>query len=136
VAVDLEQARAFLADRHNGTLATIRRDGRPQLSNILYFLADDGRIKVSVTQTRAKTQNLRRDPRASLHVQGSSPWEYVVVDGVAEFIEGPGILEALRHYYRRVSGEHPDWNEYDRAMIQDRRLLLSISVDHAYGQLP
>lgn len=134
--MDLDQARSFLAGRHHGVLATIKRDGRPQLSTILYFLDDDGRIKVSVTQTRAKTFNLRRDPRATLHVQGSSPWEYVVVDGVVEFIEGPGVLEELRRYYRRVSGDHPDWDDYDRAMIRDRRLLLSISVDHAYGQRP
>lgn len=134
--MELDEARSFLAGRHHGILATIRRDGRPQLSTILYFLDDDGRIKVSVTQARAKTQNLRRDPRATLHVQGPTPWEYVVVDGVAEFIEGPGVLEALRHYYRRVSGEHPDWDDYDRAMVRDRRLLLSISVDHVYGQRP
>jgi PPOX class probable F420-dependent enzyme len=134
--MDLDEARAFLAGRQHGVLATIRRDGRPQLSTILYFLDDDGRIKVSVTQTRAKTHNLRRDPRATLHVQGSSPWEYVVVDGVAEFIEGPGVLAELRRYYRRVSGEHPDWDDYDRAMVRDQRLLLSLSVTHAYGQRP
>jgi PPOX class probable F420-dependent enzyme len=134
LAVDLARARAFLAGKHRGILATIKRNGRPQLSNILFFLDDDGRIKISVTQTRAKTHNLRRDPRASLHVQGSSPWEYVVTEGTAGFIEGPGVLEALRHYYRRVAGEHPDWADYDRAMVEDQRLLLSISVDHAYGQ--
>src|SRR5438552_16287714 len=68
--IDLDRARPFLKVRHDGILATIKRDGRPQLSNILYFLDEDGRIKISVTQTRAKTLNLRRDPRASLHVQG------------------------------------------------------------------
>jgi PPOX class probable F420-dependent enzyme len=136
LAVDLERARAFLASRHHGILATIKRNGRPQLSNILYFLDDDGRIKISVTQTRAKTHNLRRDPRATLHVQGQSPWEYVVTEGTAEFVEGPGVLEDLRRYYRRVSGEHPDWADYDRAMVEEKRLLLSISVDYAYGQLP
>ena len=114
----------------------IRSTGRPQLSNILFFLDDDGRIRISVTQTRAKTKNLRRDPRAALHVQGASPWEYIVIEGTAEFIEGPGVLDALRAYYRRVSGEHPDWADYDRAMIEEQRLLLSISVDYAYGQLP
>ncbi|HYS01571.1 MAG TPA: PPOX class F420-dependent oxidoreductase [Candidatus Eisenbacteria bacterium] len=134
--MDLARARAFLAGKHRGVLATIKRDGRPQLSNILYFLDDDGRIKISVTQTRAKTHNLRRDPRATLHVQGSSAWEYVVTEGTAGFIEGLGVLEALRHYYRRVAGEHPDWADYDRAMVEDQRLLLSISVDYAYGQLP
>jgi PPOX class probable F420-dependent enzyme len=135
LAVDLDRARAFLGGNHRGILATIKRDGRPQLSNILYFLDDDGRIKISVTQTRAKTHNLRRDPRATLHVQGSSAFEYVVTEGTAEFIEGPGVLKALRHYYRRVAGEHPDWADYDRAMVEDQRLLLSISVDYAYGQL-
>ena len=134
--MELERARAFVAERHRGILATIKRDGRPQLSNILYFLDDGGRIKISVTQTRAKTHNLRRDPRATLHVQGQSPWVYVVTEGTAEFIEGPGVLEALRRYYRRVSGEHPDWADYDRAMVEEQRLLLSISVDYAYGQLP
>lgn len=135
MAVNLDRARAFLAARHQGILATLRRDGRPQLSNILFFLDDDGRIKISVTQTRAKTHNLRREPRATLHVPGPSFWEYLVVDGTAEFIEGEGVLEALRHYYRRVSGEHPDWDEYDRAMVREQRLLLSISVDYAYGQV-
>src|SRR3989442_7802781 len=117
--IDLERARQFLKVRHDGILATIKRDGRPQLSNILYFLDDDGWIKISVTKTRAKTHNLRRDPRAVLHVQGQSPWEYVVTEGTAEFIEGPGVLEELRRYYRRVLGEHPDWADYDRAMVAD-----------------
>ncbi len=133
--IDLDQARAFLRGRHNGILATIKRDGRPQLSNVLYVLDDDGRIKVSVTQTRAKTHNLRRDPRASLHVQGRDWYEFLVVDGTASFIEGPGVAEALRDYYRKARGEHPDWAEYDAAMIKDQRLLLSISIDHVYGML-
>ncbi|MDQ6710469.1 MAG: PPOX class F420-dependent oxidoreductase [Candidatus Dormibacteraeota bacterium] len=131
----LNQARDFLRPRHNGILATIKRDGRPQLSNILYVLDDDGRIKVSVTQTRAKTHNLRRDPRASLHVQGRDWYEFLVVDGVAELVEGPGVGASLRDYYRKARGEHPDWAEYDAAMIKDQRLLLSISIEHAYGML-
>jgi len=133
--IDLDRARHFLKVRHDGILATIKRDGRPQLSNILYFLDDDGRIKISVTQNRAKTHNLRRDRRASLHVQGRDRYEYLVVEGGADFIEGDGLAEALRHYYRKVRGEHPDWAEYDAAMIRDQRLLLSISVDRAYGPL-
>jgi PPOX class probable F420-dependent enzyme len=132
--IDLEQARHFLRVRHDGILTTIKRDGRPQLSNVLYFL-DEGRIKISVTQTRAKTHNLRRDPRASLHVQGRDRYEYLVAEGTAEFVEGDGVAEALRHYYRKVRGEHPDWAEYDAAMVTEQRLLLSISVDHAYGSL-
>src|SRR5712691_8371024 len=133
--IDLERARQFLKVRHDGILATIKRDGRPQLSNILYFLDDDGRIKISVAGTCAKKHNLRRDPRASLHVQGRDRYEYVVAEGTAELVEGEAVAEALRHYYRKVRGEHPDWAEYDAAMITEQRLLLSISVDRAYGPL-
>jgi len=133
--IDLDRARQFLKVRHDGILATIKRDGRPQLSNILYFLDDDGRVKISVTQTRAKTLNLRRDPRASLHVQGRDRYEYLVAEGAAHLIEGEGLAEALRHYYRKVRGDHPDWPEYDAAMVNEQRLLLSISVERAYGQL-
>jgi PPOX class probable F420-dependent enzyme len=133
--IDLDRARQFLKVRHDGILVTIKRDGRPQLSNILYFLDDDGRIKISVTQTRAKTRNLRRDPRASLHVQGRDRYEYLVAEGTASLLEGNGLVEALRHYYRKVRGEHPDWAEYDAAMITEQRLLLSISVERAYGNL-
>ena len=133
--IDIARARDFIKGRHDGILVTIKRDGRPQLSNILYFLDDDGRIKISVTQTRAKTHNLRRDPRATLHVQGRDRYEYLVIEGTTEFIEGDGLAGKLRHYYRRVRGEHPDWEEYDSAMISEQRLLLSISVDRAYGNL-
>lgn len=133
--IDLERARDYLRARQQGILATLKRDGRPQLSNILYVLGDDGRIQISVTQARAKTRNLRRDPRASLHVQGRDPYEYLVVDGTVEFIEGEGVGEALRQYYRAARGEHPDWREYDAAMVAEQRLLISISIDYAYGML-
>jgi len=133
--VELERARAFLIQRHNGILATIKRNGRPQLSNVLYLLDDDGRIKVSVTQTRAKTHNLRRDPRATLHVQGRDWYEFLVVDGVTALIEGPEVGQALRDVYRKIRGEHPNWAEYDAAMVNDQRLLLSISIDYAYGMI-
>jgi PPOX class probable F420-dependent enzyme len=133
--IDLEVARKFLRDRHNGILATLKGDGRPQLSNVLYLLDDDGRIKVSVTQTRAKTKNLRRDPRATLHVQGGDWYEFLVIDGTAEFVEGPGVAQALRDHYRKIRGEHPNWEEYDAAMVKDQRLLLSIEITYAYGLL-
>jgi PPOX class probable F420-dependent enzyme len=116
-------------------LATIHRDGRPQLSNILYVHDEDGRIKISVTQTRVKTRNLRRDPRAALHVQGRDAYEYLVIDGTAELIEGDGLAEKLRDYYRKARGDHPNWAEYDAAMVKEQRLLISLSVDYAYGSL-
>jgi PPOX class probable F420-dependent enzyme len=133
--IELDRARSFLRERHNGILATLKRDGRPQLSNVLYLLDDDGRIKVSVTQTRAKTANLRRDSRATLHVQGRDWYEFLVVDGTAQFIEGGGVAEALRDLYRKIRGEHPNWAEFDTAMVKDQRLVLSISVSYAYGAL-
>jgi PPOX class probable F420-dependent enzyme len=123
------QARQYLAASRRGVLATIKRDGRPQLSKVLYFLDDDGRCKISVTQTRAKTHNLRRDPRATLMAMSDQWYSYVVVEGTTEFIEGPGVLDELVRYYRRVAGEHPNWDEYREAMVKDQRLLLSISVD-------
>lgn len=134
--IDLEHARGFLSQHRHGVLATIHRDGRPQLSNILYVLdGDDGRIKISVTQTRVKTRNLRRDPRAALHVQGRDAYEYLVVDGEAQLVEGEGLAGKLRDYYRKARGEHPNWDEYDAAMITEQRLLVSMSIEHAYGQL-
>lgn len=135
--IPLELARRFLADHRHGVLATIQPDGRPQLSNILYVLdPDDGRIKISVTQSRVKTRNLRRDPRAALHVQGRDPYEYLVVDGEAALIEGPDLAQQLRDYYKKARGDHPDWAEYDAAMIKEQRLLISLSLDHAYGLQP
>jgi PPOX class probable F420-dependent enzyme len=134
--VDLKKARAFLSDRHQGILATIRRDGRPQLSSVLYFLDDDGRIKISTRQPTAKVHNLRRDGRAALHVTGQNFYQYIVVEGTVQLVEGDGILPELRRYYRRVAGEHPDWADYDVAMIREERLLLSISIDRAYGMVP
>ena len=133
--MDPERARACLKQHRHGVLATIHRDGRPQLSNILYVLDEDGRVKISVSQTRVKTRNLRRDPRAALHVQGRDPYEYLVVEGRAALVEGDGLAEKLRDYYRKARGDHPNWAEYDAAMITEERLLVSLSVDHAYGQL-
>ncbi len=133
--ISLELARRFLADHQHGVLATIQPDGRPQLSNVLYVLdPDDGRIKISVTQSRVKTRNLRRDPRGALHVQGRDPYEYLVVEGKAALIEGADLAQQLRDYYKKARGDHPDWAEYDAAMIKEQRLLISLSVDHAYGQ--
>src|SRR3954467_15010333 len=82
--MDLSQAMTFVRDNRNGVLTTIRRDGRPQLSNIIYAVDDAGTIRISVTASRAKTKNLQRDPRAALYVVGPDFWSYVVVDGPAE----------------------------------------------------
>ena len=122
-------------------LLTLRADGRPQASNIAYSFAD-GVIRISVTADRAKTKNLRRDSRASLHVTSGDFWRFVVADGVAELSPiaaepGDATTRALREVYEHVRGEpHPDWADFDQAMIRDHRLVISLRPTHVYGQLP
>ncbi len=126
------EARAFVARHHRGVLATLKRDGRPQLSNVVYALDDDGRIKVSTTRDRAKARNLRRDPRASLAVQGDTWQEYLVVEGTAEVQDG-NVLADLRRVYEQVAGQpHPNWDEFDAAMRRDGRVLLAITIERLY----
>jgi PPOX class probable F420-dependent enzyme len=138
--MEISEALDFLRERHHGVLATIKRDGRPQLSNVTYVIGDDGRIRVSVTDRRAKTRNLRRDARASLHVAQSDFWAYAVVECDVELLPvttdpGDATADALVDYYRSVMGEHGDWDEYRRAMVEEGRLLLVLSPVHAYGML-
>lgn len=119
-----------------GVLVTIKRDGRPQLSNVTY-LYDGERIRVSLTDGRAKTRNLRRDPRASLYVNGPGGRSYLVVEGKAELTPVAADLqddtvEQLVAYYRDAAGEHPDWDEYRRVMVADKRLLFTMTIDHSY----
>lgn len=132
---------ASLADRigtHGlGVLVTLKRDGRPQLSNVTYAF-DGERIRVSLTDDRAKTKNLRRDPRASLYVNGPGGRSYVVLEGKAELSPVAAdpyddVVEDLVDYYRTASGEHPDWDEYRRVMVTDKRLVFSMTIDHSYG---
>ncbi|TCO45134.1 PPOX class probable F420-dependent enzyme [Kribbella antiqua] len=132
-----------LADRLGGhglgVLVTIKRDGRPQLSNVTYvYDPPRRRIVVSLTDDRAKTKNLRRDPRASLYVDGPRGRSYVVLEGKAELSPVAAdpydeVVEQLVEYYRTASGEHPDWDDYRAAMVRDKRLVFSMTIDHAYG---
>ena len=132
------EARSFLADRHWGVLVTIKSsDGRPQLSNVAYALLDD-RVRVSVTDTRAKTANLRNDPRVSLHVTSDDFWTYVVAEGVAELspvarTPGDETCQRLLATYEAVSGKaHPDPDEFFDAVADQRRLEVAFAVDHLY----
>ncbi len=136
--MDLDDALALIADRHHAVLTTLRSDGRPQLSNIAYTLGDDRVARISVTDDRAKTRNLRRDPRASLYVPGDDIWSFVVLDGTAELLPvaadpADDTVAELRDLYRSISGEHPDWDDYGRAMVADHRLVIRLRFDHAYG---
>jgi len=138
--MELDEALAFAGERRQGVLTTVRRDGRPQLSNILYLLDRDGTARISVTDSRAKTRNLRRDPRASLYVVGDTFWAYAVLDGTAELTPvatgtGDAVVEELVEMYRRMQGEHPDWDEYRRAMVAEGRLVVRLRVEHAYGMI-
>jgi PPOX class probable F420-dependent enzyme len=123
--------------KNAGVLVTLKRSGRPQLSNVSYALRD-GVIRVSVTDDRAKTKNLRRDPRASLYVVRDDFWSYAVVEGDAELSPvaadpGDDTVEELVELYRAVQGEHPDWDDYRAAMVRDRRLVVRLPVGRVYG---
>src|SRR5271166_4163018 len=119
---------AVIADNSLGVLATIKRDGRPQLSNVSYYFdARNAAVQVSVTEPRAKTRNLRRDPRASLLVSSDDGWSYAVADDT---------VEALITLYRNIAGEHPDWDDYRQAMVTDRRVVLTMPIAHVYGMPP
>ncbi|MFI7489377.1 PPOX class F420-dependent oxidoreductase [Micromonospora echinaurantiaca] len=132
----------LIAGRWMGVLATVRRDGRPQLSTVVYaFDRDRGVIRVSVTDDRAKTANLRRDPRASFHVSSEDGWAYAVADARAELTPvaadpADATVEELVGLYRSIQGEHPDWDDYRRAMIAERRLVLRLHVERVYGAPP
>jgi PPOX class probable F420-dependent enzyme len=119
---------AFLADHHRAVLTTRRADGRLQTSPIVCGLDDQGRIAISVTQDRAKTKNVRRDPRVTLTVLSDGFFgEWHQVDGTAEVVDLPEAMDGLVALYRTVSGEHPDWDEYKTAMEKDRRCLIVVS---------
>ena len=130
--MDLDEARRFLSEHHHGVLATFRADGRPQLSPVTGSVDDGGRLVISSRETAYKVRNLRRDPRASycgFTDRFLGPW--VQVDGVAEIIPLPEALEQLVAYYRSVSGEHPDWDDYRAAMVRDRRVIVAITPERA-----
>ena len=139
--MELSQAMDFVRAHRQGVLVTIRRDGRPQISNIIYGTDEGGTIRISVTADRAKTKNLKRDARASLYVCAESFWTYAVVDGEAELSPvasepGDATVDELVALYRSLSGEHPDWDEYRAAMVSDRRLVVRLRPARAYGMLP
>ena len=130
---------ALLADSRLGVLATIKADGRPQLSPVTPFYdRADGLLYVSMTDGRAKTANLRRDARATLEVTRADGRAWATADGTATLV-GPGTdpdgpeVRALVDYYRKAAGEHPDWDEYRAVMVADRRVLMTMTVEHVYG---
>jgi PPOX class probable F420-dependent enzyme len=129
-----------IAESRLGVLATIKSNGVPQLSPVTPFYdRAAGVIYVSMTEGRAKTANLRRDPRAALEVISPDGWAWATADGTVT-LTGPGTdphgpeVQALVDYYRSAAGEHPDWDEYRAVMVSDRRVLMAMTVDRVYGE--
>ena len=119
----------FLRTRHNGVLVTTRRDGSPQLSPVTYGVDGEGRVVVSTYPERAKAVNLRRNPAASLMSVGADFGDaWVQVDGSAEVIDLPDSVEPLVDYFRSISGEHPDWDEYRAAMVTQGKSLIRLTI--------
>jgi PPOX class probable F420-dependent enzyme len=124
----LAEKLAFIRENHRAVLVTRRKDDRLQTSPIVCGVDDDGHVAISVTQDRAKTKNVLRDPRVSLCVFNDGffgPW--VQIDGVAQILPMPDAMQGLKDLYRQVAGEHPDWDEYEAAMLNDRRVLMRIT---------
>lgn len=137
-----EALRGIIASSTLCTLATIRRDGRPQLSQVSYaFDRERDLLRVSVTGSRAKTANLRRDPRGTVLVHGEGRWQYAVAEVRAELWDvtadpADASADELVDIYRTLAGEHPDWDEFRTAMISEARLPLHLHVERVYGIPP
>jgi PPOX class probable F420-dependent enzyme len=128
--VDRSALLEFLRPRHRGLLVTTRSDGRPQASPVSCGVDAEGRIVVATYPQRVKTRNARRDPRVSVCVL-SDDWNgpYVQVDGRAEVLDMPEALDGLVEYFRCISGEHPDWDEYRQAMARQNKSLIRIDIE-------
>jgi PPOX class probable F420-dependent enzyme len=138
--MELSDAVDFARANRHSVLTTIRRDGRPQLSNVLHHVGGDGIIRISVTADRAKYHNLRREPWSALHVTRDDFYAYVVLEGTADLspvaaAPDDDTVEELVAYYRDALGEHDDWDDYRRAMVDDRRVMVRFTPNRAYGML-
>ncbi|MCG5469647.1 PPOX class F420-dependent oxidoreductase [Micromonospora sp. LAH09] len=128
--VDRDSLLDFLRPRHRVLLMTTRADGRPQSSPVSAGIDGQGRLVVSTYPERAKVTNIRRDPRVSACVLSddwNGPW--VQVDGTAEVLDLPDALEPLVEYFRSISGEHPDWDDYRAAMVRQGKSLIRVTID-------
>lgn len=130
--MEIDAALEFVREHHRAVFATRRADGRPQMSLVAAGVDAEGRVVVSSRETAMKTKNARRDPEVSVLVFTNAFYgEWVQVDGTAEVISLPDAMEHLVEYYRSVSGEHPDWDEYRQAMESERRVMIAITPTHA-----
>jgi PPOX class probable F420-dependent enzyme len=128
--MDISEVRQFLSDNHRAVMATTRSDGGPQLSPVAVALDDRGRVVVSSRETAMKVKNLRRRPRASLCLLNNGFFgSWAQIEGPAEVVALPEAMEGLVDYYRRVAGEHPDWDDYRAAMSREQRVLLRVTME-------
>ena len=135
-----DNIRDFISNNDKAVLSTFRRNGQAQLSIVVVGTHDDG-AAFTTTEDRAKLLNLRRDPRCSLLVSQDSWWGFVVLEGNARILapdttDPEELRQAFRDVYRSISGEHPDWDEYDRAMVEDKRAVVIVVPDRIYGTAP
>jgi PPOX class probable F420-dependent enzyme len=130
--MDTAVAQEFLRDNHRAVLATSRADGRPQLSPVTATVDGDGRVIISTRETAVKVRNLRRDPHVSMAALNDQFYgDWVQVEGTAEIISLPEALDLLVDYYRRAAGEHPDWDEYRAAMVEQKRVIVRFAIERA-----
>lgn len=132
MAIDAAAAREFLRANHNAVLATTRSDGRPQLSPVTVGVDEQGRVIISTRETAVKVKHLRRDPHAVLVAFTERFYgDWVQVEGHAEIVDLPEAMDLLVDYYRRISGEHPDWDDYRRAMTEQQRVIVRFEIERA-----
>ena len=130
--MDIDKARDFIGKNHHAVMATFRSDGRPQLSPLAVTIDGEGRAIISSRERAYKVRNIRRDPRVSLCVLNDAWYgEWIQVEGTADVQSLPDALEPLVDYYRSISGEHPDWDEYRQAMKDQERVLIRITLERA-----
>jgi PPOX class probable F420-dependent enzyme len=127
--MDSDIATQVLATQHRAVLATMRANGTPQLTPVTAGMDEQGHVVISTRESAYKTRNIRRDPRVWLCVLPDSFFgRWIQIDGTAEIIHLPEAMDMLVDYYRRISGEHPDWDDYRAAMVRDQRVILRITI--------
>ncbi|RLV48123.1 PPOX class F420-dependent oxidoreductase [Nocardioides mangrovicus] len=139
--MEIAEALDFVRGQRQVVLVTLRRNARPQLSNVLAHVGDDGVLRISITESRAKYKNLVREPWGAVHATSDDRWSWVVVEGdvtLSDVVRDPhdDAAEELVRLYRDLAGEHPDWEEYRASLVAEGRVVVRLRPDHAYGQLP
>jgi PPOX class probable F420-dependent enzyme len=130
--VEIEEARDFVRRNHRAVLTTYHADGRAQMTPVTAGVDEAGHVVISAREGLVKTRNITRDPRVVLCVLNDGFYgEWVYVEGTAAVVHLPEAMEPLVDYYRRISGEHPDWDDYRAAMERDKRVLLRITITRA-----